>query len=179
MTEIGTKRGKYQTWTKADHDRLIAFVREHGDKFDVIALELGRTPGACRNRAHRYGPPDMIRTRAHRLVADLTPEQVAEANRLRSYGRHGRMEIAKMAKLMGVRPVQLQRLFAPHEIERKRYVPFGQREYVTNQSVTVPPDVLVERDRAYDRPRFCAAELLGDPPLHRSALGKKMAGLSA
>lgn len=180
MTSPGTKRGKYRRWTKADHNRLIAFVRKNGEQFGVIAHELGRTVEAVRNRVHRHGPPDMRNVKRQvRFCPDLTPAQIAYAKRIRASGHRGVMDLRRIAKIMGVRLVQIQRVFAPHEIERKRYRKLQAAGNVNGQPVVVPEDVIAERDRALSRPRFCADEILGDPPFHRSALGRKLAGLSA
>ena len=178
MTTPGTKRGKYRRWTKADHNRLIAFVRKNVEQFSIIAHELGRTVEAVRNRLQRHGPPDVRNVKRQvRFCPDLTPAQIAYAKRVRESGHRGVMDLRKIAKIMGVRLVQIQRVFAPHEIERKKYAKLQAAGNVNGQPITVPQEVIIERDYAMSRDRFCAAELLGDPPPHRSALGRKQAGL--
>lgn len=179
MTTIGTKRPSTRAWSKHDEQRLFDFVREHGNKWNVIAKQLDRSVGACQIRFFRHGPEELCAKYRRQTAPDLTPEQVAEATRLRVSGHGGRMDLERIAARMKVRPVQIQRIFAPHEVARKKYKPSGERQYVMPDIVIVPREVVAERDRAYERPRFCAAELLGDPPFHRSALAKKLAGLSA
>jgi hypothetical protein len=177
MTAIGTKREASKQWSRKDHNRLVALVRKHGPKWREIGERLGRSGSACQVRLFRHGPEELCRRLSQRNAPDLTPEQVKEAKRLRSYGKRGRMEIARIAKIMKVRPVQLHRIFMPHEIERKKYKPLVVANLGPERPIYVPPEVLIERDRAMSRPIDVPGEILGDPPPGRSALERMRAGL--
>lgn len=176
MTYIGRKRGTWRIWSSADHDRLVAFVREHGEQYEVIAKELGRTVEAVVSHLRKQSPDDVRPKRKSVRIPDLTPAQIAEAKSLRESGYNGKMDLRRIAKAMNVRLVQLNRIFRPQEIERTSYRSEAACHYVP-EPIEIPSDVLAERDLAMSRDRWCAAEVLGEPPPGRSALERMRAGL--
>lgn len=112
---------------------------------------------------------------------DLTPEQIAEAERLRKTGdklHDGRMGWLKISKAMGVSQAALMRHFDPDGLAKKRQrdgkcriVNLGLQ--LEQGRIEIPEFVLDERDRVMLAPMDPLAEMLGDPRPGRSALDKK------
>lgn len=111
----------------------------------------------------------------------LTPEQVEEVKRMRATPtcRSQVTGTRVIAAKMGVSEYAVCRALG---FDRKP----GGRNYIDYRNdplskefglgkvrITIPDEVLLERERAMDEPRSMSAVAFGDPPFSRSALGKR------
>lgn len=163
-------------WTEEKHAALVRLVKE-GYGWADIGARLGHTANACQVRYNRHTPLSEKVYKPRPCSPELTPEQVAEARRLRSLGDRGKMDLRSMAKIMGVREIQLTRIFLPHQVEsRKNRDRFRTPPRNSDRTTPIRPPqyVLDERDRAFE-PMPPSRELLGDPRPGRSALDKRSA----
>jgi len=161
-------------WTQDEHAKLAEMVAA-GKPWPDIAASLGRGEGACKTRYCRFERSKVFQKRGP--VPDLTPAQIEEANRLRGSSPSGKMCLRKIARIMGVRHVQLMRVFnsAGHAKRQRRDRNRTQgRDAERRVPLVIPANVLEERERAY-APMSYSRELLGDPRPGRSALDKRSA----
>jgi hypothetical protein len=114
----------------------------------------------------------------------LTPEQIAQAKRLRTTGDEchgGVLGWRKIARKLGVSEASLLLHFNLAALERKRAYGVKWREQnprlstapIPESQIAVPPHVLEERDRALSIVPSITAAICGDPVFIRSALYRK------
>jgi len=179
MTTIGSSRPASPKWSKKETWRLLAAVRKFGPEWGRVAsIFPGRSRSACQHRFFKQAPPALKRRYGFNRAPDLTPEQIEQAKYLRATGnKNGNLDWGTVAKQMGIQRVQLDRVFRPQEIERKKAIPLQLYGFLDPDRIDVPAHVWAERELALSVDRFSAASLLGDPPFHRSALYQKLNAL--
>lgn len=97
----------------------------------------------------------------------LTPEQKAEALKMRSLG----ISWGKIGMRYGLTRTLLRNIIDPG-YRLSRYAPYPNLRHNVSRA-TPPADTLAERNRVLARPMTMTATLCGDPPPGRSALDKK------
>ena len=104
---------------------------------------------------------------------DVTPEQVAEAKRLR-YMSNGRPKCwRKIAQAMGLSNHKLQMAMNPY-YKRNHNTGTTHKASPLVTRMQVPEEVLEERQRRQDAPyRTAYSAMLGEPPVGYSALDRR------
>lgn len=167
-------------WTDEETATLIE-MRKQGRPWEEIVDRIGKSRASCQARYTRMCPPSERVYQPRVRIPDLTAEQVVEAKRLWREIRHSD-KARIVARTMGVREVQILRVFYPELVRRKNQKIYSDRAGKTHRSdrpIAIPPEVLAERELALSAHRDLTSEAFGDPPAGRSALDRKRMGAAA